>query len=424
MRHLTENLASQPIRNLVQNPYVLNSTGISYNGTHCPGTSSVIAGAPMGGNIARRTINAAVTPAASADQFVLQNSLFTDGLGNGTFVAVPGKVYTFSAYVRTSTARTFRMTASWFNPSFLSAAGTEFALPANTWVRMYHTATAPAGVMFGRMDVDAAGAPTAWNIGDTLDVANMMVTEGSTLWPYFDGNREGSWWLGSEGGSMSAIYPWYLRRNYINRFRADGPDMVVTHNSQAPSATITNVADGPPGTNIQRSIDIDVPAATRTWSIVQMTHNVKIMKGEVWTLSFWVKTISNPSGDAFAVGLRKSDSSNAVFSENGVSFPVGVWTRYVKVFTAALDAAYTIPDSTNNNNSIQISRYISPSAEFRMLITGFSLEPGDQSANGYSAPLALDAISHLYTNSSADTIYDGGSPGDLVDTYLDGGRIY
>lgn len=126
--------------------------------------------------------------------------------------AVPitaGKPYTFSVYTRCSVATAHRRFVNWTDGSGTqigsTGTGTETSIPANTWQRLSITATAPSGASSASFvwgPYPGSGSPGS-SVGETLDADAVMVTEGSTLYNYADGNSSNWVWNGTANSSTS-----------------------------------------------------------------------------------------------------------------------------------------------------------------------------------------------------------------------------
>jgi prepilin-type N-terminal cleavage/methylation domain-containing protein len=116
-----------------------------------------------------------------------------------------GSTYTFSAYVRASVAMPHRIFIEWYDASNVkinpNTTGADVAVSANTWQRLSISGTAPA---------NAVKAVMAWGpystssvAGQTADFDGVMITAGSTLYPYADGNSPNWVWNGTPNTSSS-----------------------------------------------------------------------------------------------------------------------------------------------------------------------------------------------------------------------------
>lgn len=120
-----------------------------------------------------------------------------------------GVTYTFSAYARTSAAgKSSQLIVRWYNDSGAQLASTEqtpVAHSQNTWVRRSATITAPTGATNAWVGIWFSSANT---IGDTYDLAAILVERTSVLQDYFDGSTTDAlgWdyaWSGTTDDSIS-----------------------------------------------------------------------------------------------------------------------------------------------------------------------------------------------------------------------------
>lgn len=127
---------------------------------------------------------------------------------NYTQPVVAGKTYAFSAYIRASVVTGHRAIVQWrdgANATISSVTPAEVSIPANTWQRLSATGTAPANAVsavFIWGPYPGSGAPTAI-VGQTVDFDALMVTEGSTVYNYADGDSAHWSWNGTPNASTS-----------------------------------------------------------------------------------------------------------------------------------------------------------------------------------------------------------------------------
>lgn len=109
-------------------------------------------------------------------------------------VVKPSTTYTFSAYVRATSAsnKTANLSVTWrdaagtmIGPIVASQAPT--LTPGMGWVRVVLTATAPANAVRVGIVTDCDGG-TTWAVGDTFDGTGLLIEESASLSPYYDGN--------------------------------------------------------------------------------------------------------------------------------------------------------------------------------------------------------------------------------------------
>ncbi len=191
-----------PITNLVVNPTFGSGNNIYSSGTGSQVSTNSVqpSGGPTGGSFYRRAYTAAsVGFAAGADINTL-----------GITTVAPGQAMTGSAYVRSSKAQAVQPQLQWLNASAGSSGvsnGTSVTLVANTWTRISVTGTAPATTVSFRLDLDGGSGAVQWANTDTLDYTMLMVTAGSTLYLYADGNTAGWDWTGVTNNSPSTGPP-------------------------------------------------------------------------------------------------------------------------------------------------------------------------------------------------------------------------
>ncbi|APE10998.1 hypothetical protein BO226_18820 [Rhodococcus sp. 2G] len=124
-----------------------------------------------------------------------------------------GAVYTLSVFIKSSVARKFRLNSTYYNAPNAGGTSTGFKtgtfvdVPAGEWTRLSVTTDPmPASTVSLRIDVSAAptsGGGTVFAVGDTLRIDDYMVTKGSTLTEYFNGDSPGAVWTGTPHASAS-----------------------------------------------------------------------------------------------------------------------------------------------------------------------------------------------------------------------------
>lgn len=136
----------------------------------------------------------------------------------GYHVVTPGvaanQTYSFSVYMRSSLATNYKIWVEWLDASNASLGNTfnaasEVPIAANTWGRLSTTATAPPGAAAARLifgPYPQSGSPT-YPSGSTLDADCVMVTQGSALQNYADGETNGWVWTGTRYNSTSTGIP-------------------------------------------------------------------------------------------------------------------------------------------------------------------------------------------------------------------------
>lgn len=150
------------------------------------GTSGRVAGAGMGGSYGYRKTWTAAPAGTSEDT------------GAGVIVNVtPGKTYSWAFQVRSSRAQRITTAHVWKDASGTGIGGTNIdasaavVTPAGAFNRLGRAAlVAPAGA--ATLSVFSYPIPgtghAAWQVGDTLDMDEMLIVEGSLPPVYFDGS--------------------------------------------------------------------------------------------------------------------------------------------------------------------------------------------------------------------------------------------
>lgn len=110
-----------------------------------------------------------------------------------------GQVLTMSAYVRAVSGRSVKAVFKDYNDSTLYYSGIE-TIADGSWKRVSFTFVIPTGCTKIR--------PAIWQLaggvaGEFIDIDGLMVTEGSSLHPYFDGTNGGGAWTGTTDASTS-----------------------------------------------------------------------------------------------------------------------------------------------------------------------------------------------------------------------------
>lgn len=174
------------------------------------GSNSLVTGAsdgPVGiTTYARKTWSAAPSSISGSGDTGYQN------FGSGAYTVSAGTTYAISCYLRPSVNRNFNISVYQYNPDGTAFApsrshGPTIAGPANQWTRVSYVYTVPTGV--GRMGIvcdstsSTANGAVNWAVGSTLDGTALMVTEGSTLTGYADGNSTDWVWNGTANNSTS-----------------------------------------------------------------------------------------------------------------------------------------------------------------------------------------------------------------------------
>lgn len=167
-------------------------------GTYASNVSGIT---PVGNTFARKTWTA--TPTCNGDTGF-------DTAQSGEFSVTPGDTYVFSVYMRPSTSKWGNIGVYLYNSSgtYLSRPISSLVqLTANTWSRLSWSYTIASGTASINpvFDIDSSlsNGVNLWAPGDTLDITGMMVTKGSTLYNFADGDSANWVWNGAAGASTS-----------------------------------------------------------------------------------------------------------------------------------------------------------------------------------------------------------------------------
>lgn len=181
-----------PAVNLARNPWPADVSGLTFM---VGGPVTVVAsGGPFGGPFVRLTHTSA-SATSNSDFLQYGDPSWVAGSGSvlpGAIPVRPGDVHTWSLYVRLSRANELAAQCQ-YTQGAGAASGTatgSLATPvANTWTRLPSvTATAGADAQALRCDVDV-GSAINWQVGDTVDVACLMISQGPTLLPFSVGQH-------------------------------------------------------------------------------------------------------------------------------------------------------------------------------------------------------------------------------------------
>ena len=189
------------ITNIVVNPSIeTNTTGMAYRyfgdgggaGTNTRPTS----GGFSGDAFMRKTWTASPTAGGAVDT----------GFNTAIYPASESLTYAGSCYFRTSRSGVrVKAYLSWLNSSnggISSSHGSVVTLPSNTWGRVNVSGVSAAGTAGVRL-VCATAWAEPWQPGDTLDGDAFMITEGSALYNYADGDSPNWVWSGTPHSSTS-----------------------------------------------------------------------------------------------------------------------------------------------------------------------------------------------------------------------------
>lgn len=141
---------------------------------------------------------------------------FAHGLvGSQGYPVVPGQTYTFSSYLRASSAgKTANMVVKGLDATHAEIQRIEGLwqpLPTNQWFRVSFTLTIPVGI--SSINLWSNLSSDTWAVGDYVDGTALLVEEGSVLGSYFDGSTFDYGltffsWEGVPHNSKSVVRSW------------------------------------------------------------------------------------------------------------------------------------------------------------------------------------------------------------------------
>lgn len=268
---------------------------------------------------------------------------------NGTLgaPAVPGRVYTMSAEVRTERLHEFRFNSlSWdgSNMSSMAAGASTFAnTKAGEWTRVWKTVTAGVGVQRVGFEVGLSDV-NARVMGETFDIRNILIEERPALLPFFHGgtantNGVAYSWDGGANASISSARAFLqeTRRNFCL-------------NPSAASASLANVIfGGNSGGTVARSTTEGRTDSTSFAYTAGSTagsdkgpqiYMVGLTAGKTYTTSAWVKA----SGLFTPNGLRVGVYWGSWLGVSAYTTVVGAWVR--------VSITFTVPASGGNGSMV------------------------------------------------------------------------
>ena len=132
----------------------------------------------------------------------------TGGLITSASPVTPGSTYTSSMYYRANSTRPLQIEIKYIDSAsnVLLYTGYVGATATTNWQRLSHTSTAPPNSVGMFISIISGGAPN-FAIGDYIDGDAVMVTLGSTLYNYADGNSSNWLWNGAVNNSSSSGPP-------------------------------------------------------------------------------------------------------------------------------------------------------------------------------------------------------------------------
>ena len=182
--------------NVVSNPAATNPTDWSAYGGAGGAASGAIDAVPVSG-----------FPAATS-YLTSWSAASTDGKGGVFYVntpAVADVVYTISMFAQSSIARDLALRIDMKDSTgagVASVSSNRVSVAAGGVARLSRTVTTLAGTAKLTISLQGAG-DVNWNPGDKLHTTGLMITQGSTLYNYADGNSPGWSWTGTPNASTS-----------------------------------------------------------------------------------------------------------------------------------------------------------------------------------------------------------------------------
>jgi len=194
-----------PITNIILNPSVeASTTSWSNNNAGGTATASRQTSSPANGSGYFR-----VTWTANAT--ILGGGCYSYITSGDPFAVTTGQTYTFSMYVRPSRTQKVSLQVEWRDSSGTMIGSVTFGsstqINAGTWTRLSLSSAAPAGAARLVLATYAGAGGTMWASGDYLDCDASMMTAGSTLYNYADGNSSNWVWNGAVNASPSTGPP-------------------------------------------------------------------------------------------------------------------------------------------------------------------------------------------------------------------------
>ena len=204
------NGGAELITNLATNTtFKTAATGVGASGTGGQSSFNAIVptGGPTNGPFYRRSYSAASTSFGNGSDIITMGGSYSGGVAP----ASPGQVFTASAYVRSSKAQIVRSQIQFLNSMSTGAgakAGNDISLLPNVWTRVSVTSDpASSTAVSVRVDLDGGVGPVQWANNDTIDYTMIMLTSGSTLYNFADGDSSGWAWTGAANASTSIGSP-------------------------------------------------------------------------------------------------------------------------------------------------------------------------------------------------------------------------
>lgn len=183
------------ITNMATNPSFEsgNLTGYGFNSVGVSGAATVVSDSSISGTkILNRTITSTITAAGLGPYIQVSN------------ISPSEPFYTLSAWIRTSKPIDYRISAERrdsSNTNIGTIASTLVTIPANTWTRL--TLQVPTLANMDRMTFCVYSGSTSWVAGDWIDYDGLMVTKGTDVPAYADGNSPNWVWNGTINNATS-----------------------------------------------------------------------------------------------------------------------------------------------------------------------------------------------------------------------------
>lgn len=307
----------------------------------------------------------------------------------GTSVMLPGKTYTISRYVRSSSRRTIRIGCDFSKNGvpLPTQSGEPVTLMPGVWTRAHGVVTVPIGATAAN-PVGYAGLVSGYpgGAGDTIDQTGQLIELGNQLYPYFDGTNCALYgasvsWLGALRKSQSkftagGVGLWWdlgfnpsfeipgVEYNYkINR--ALNPRVNIGNEWEA-AGSATPGATGSRVTMVSGLEDLGISAAFRAkangsvaWLRARNNRMIPITPGENIPISMYVR-----SSKAQQVRLHSFWYNGMTYvSEIGntnVSIPAMTWTRLEGTITAPASGidGLRVSIMTSGSQAVALDDYI------------------------------------------------------------------
>ncbi len=190
------------ITNLHTNPSAgTNATGYSVSAAGSAGANARVAtGGPSG--IVNTYYQRSTTSTATSSPITVAST----ATGSSAIPVSPSTAYTISVYVKTSCAigSGVRIDITQYDDAGVgtSSSGGTTAATVDNWQRITRTVTTSATTTYLRPSVAFSG-PTSCPAVSTFAVTGFMVTQGTTIYNYADGNSSGWAWNGTDNNSSS-----------------------------------------------------------------------------------------------------------------------------------------------------------------------------------------------------------------------------